>query len=304
MKKTLLLLILPLLLGGVTFVLLETPQAEGARLGGGRSFGGGPSFSRPVQPPRNDLFRQNQPAQGSLAGAQARSGGLLGGRGSFLGPLLAGSLLGALLLGGAFSGLGMADLLLVALLIFAASRLLRRRPSPAPAGAYSRSASGSDSAWDMLRGGPAASAGASAAKLSKTSGGLENDPENGASQLPSGFDQDKFLAGAKLMYARLQESWDKRDLEDIAEFTTPAMFKEIQSQSLEDPEPSRTEVLTLEASLCNFGLDQGRELVAVYFDALLREHAGQGAENAREVWTFTRAGAKGNWKLHGIQQAG
>jgi len=41
----------------------------------------------------------------------------------------------------------------------------------------------------------------------------------------SDFEREDFLAGAKAMYARISESWEARDLEDLRQFTTPAAFR-------------------------------------------------------------------------------
>ena len=58
-----------------------------------------------------------------------------------------------------------------------------------------------------------------------------------ASAVPSDFDQEEFLRGAKMAYTRLQESWDRRDLDDIAQFATPAVVQELRAQRDEDPKP-------------------------------------------------------------------
>jgi predicted lipid-binding transport protein (Tim44 family) len=307
MKKIILFLILPLFLAGTQILPPDPPLAEGARLGGGRSFGGGPGFSRSIPAPRQNTLRQSQSQTPGAAAIPPRLGG------SFLGPLLAGSLLGALFFGGAFSGLGMADMLLVVLALYLGLRFLRRRPSLR---ADSRQSSASlppqpsekaqaGDVWNFLRGSPRdrgsfspdASAGGAASP-----GEAQNHAGGRSFSLPPDFDLDDFMEGAKVMYSRLQEAWDKRDLEDISQFTTPAMFREIKAQFEEDPVPGQTDILTLQAELYSFAPELENETAAVYFDALLREYAGKRPENAREVWHFTRVKNGGTWKLNGIQQ--
>lgn len=288
MKKIALIFILPFLLGGAIELAPALPDlsssAEAARLGGGRSFGSRPSFNRSApapSPARQGVQQQAAP------GAPAR-GGLMGG---MLGPILAGSMLGALLFGGAFSGMAMIDIVMIGLLIWMAMRLLRgRRPAPArhdESSQYQQADRYAD-AWAHLRDNSAPQ-GATAA---------------GASGFtpPPGFDQEKFMEGARLMYSRMQESWDKRDLEDIRQFTTAGMFKLIQAQAAEDPTPSTTTILTMQASPHEFKSEGGEELISVYFDALLREYSDRDAENAREIWHFARPAGQGTWKLDGIQQ--
>ncbi|MDL2285394.1 39S ribosomal protein L45 [Desulfovibrio sp. OttesenSCG-928-F07] len=297
MKKFLaILFILPVLaLGFESFTPLTQP-AEAARLGGGRSFGSRPNFSRPA-PQRNVQQPAQQPRTGTAGAAAAPRPGL----GGFLGPLLAGSMLGALFFGGAFSGIGMVDILIIGLAVYMLTRMLRRFGSAAAGQArsgsaasagtygnaqqYNKTATGGDM-WGSLRSAPDTSGVSSAAF------GVE---------LPKGFDLPKFMEGAKIMYARMQGSWDKRDLEDISQFTTPGMYREIKEQAANDPTPSRTDILTLNAQIYGFEANGTDESIAVYFDALVREEAGKPADNAREVWTFTRTKG-GTWKLDGIQQ--
>lgn len=284
MKKFALVFILPFMLGGAFEIIPALPdlsaQAEAARLGGGRSFGGSPGFSRSAPAPA----RQAAPRQAASA-APAR-GGFMGG---MLGPILAGSMLGALLFGGAFSGMGLIDIVVIGLLIWMVMRLLRgRRPAPQQSGyGDARSAQNSHAdAWAHLRDSSASTASS------------YSDP---GFTPPPGFDREKFMDGARLMYNRMQDSWDKRDLADIRHFTTPAMFKLIEEQAKEDPTPSTTTILTMQAQPREFRSEGDKEFISVYFDVLMREYADRDAESAQEIWHFTRQPG-GTWKLDGIQQ--
>lgn len=289
MKKLAIILVLPFLLS-TGFELLPllpdpTPVAEAARIGGGRSIGSRPSFNRPAPAPAPS--RQPGPAQNAPGAAAMARGGFMGG---MLGPLLAGSLLGALFFGGAFSGIGMADIVVIMLGVWMISRLLRsRRAAPAHDSRQAQQQDGGYSdAWSHLR-----------------SGQNQPGPQMYASSgftPPAGFDQEKFMEGARMIYSRMQESWDKRDLGDIRQFTTPAMFKLIEEQAKDDPTPSATTILTMSAQPHEFRVETGEEMISVYFDVLLREYQDRDAENAREIWHFTRPKGQGTWKLDGIQQ--
>ncbi|MDR2503639.1 MAG: 39S ribosomal protein L45 [Deltaproteobacteria bacterium] len=286
MKKLLLFfLFLPLAFASVHTLGPELPSAEAARLGGGRSFGGGPGFSRSLPAPQRNM-QQNQ-LQGVNMGAAAARGGMAGG---FLGPLLAGGLLSALIFGGAFSGVSPADLIFIVALIFLARRIFTRRPAPAGADGFMRREHTQTigDPWARLRG--------------AASPNHASPEDKGRDPLPDGFDSGKFLEGAKLMYARMQEAWDKRDMEDIAQFAEPEMLRQIEKQVREDPVQGRTDILTLSAELYAFREKEDEETALVYFDALLREYADKTPENAREVWSFIRRKDGGVWKLHGIQQ--
>ena len=93
-------------------------EADAARIGGGRSFGGRPSMSQPYTKPLpsnpSSSFNQQTNRQSQqMANPAAPSRGLFGGMGGMLGGLLAGSLLGSLLFGGGFNGGGFLDIILI-----------------------------------------------------------------------------------------------------------------------------------------------------------------------------------------------
>ena len=290
-------------------VMLAVPDAtEAARLGGGSSFGSKPFMSTPAprptmrqdapQAPRSSM---NQPQ----AAPQAPRPGMFGGMGGLFGGLLAGTLLGSLLGGHGFAGGGFMDIIIIGLLVFFGLKLFARfRGQQAPAGADARSGQGGSyddrmqgmqrestgsNGWDVLRGdgsGPASQA---------TAG--PNIP------MPDGFDAEEFLRGAKMAYTRLQNAWDKRDMDDIAQFTSSAVQHAVREQMEADPKPSTTEILLVNAQLLGV-TDEGQEQYAqVFFDVLLRESPEQQTpSSAREVWHFMRPVTGGNWKLDGIQQ--
>ena len=122
--------------------------------------------------------------------------------------------------------------------------------------------------------------------------------------LPSDFDQDEFLRGAKAVYTRLQNSWDRRDLDDIANFATEDVLRELRAQAKEDPAPGKTEILLVNASVVEVRDEGNLRRVAVYFDVLMRENQQSARpEQVREVWHFVCSRSEGDsWKLDGIQQ--
>ena len=123
-----------------------------------------------------------------------------------------------------------------------------------------------------------------------------------SASIPVGFDTEEFLRGAKMAYTRLQTSWDKRDLNDIAQFTSPAVLQEVRAQAEADPDPSTTEVLLINAQLLSVAKEGGAERATVHFDVMLREDPKvQATSQVREVWHFMRS-EDASWKLDGIQQ--
>lgn len=285
-------------------------EAEARRMGGGRSFGSRPSYSQPAQRQQTPGMNQTKPAQQQNVGQTAPGRkGMFGGFGGLMGGLLAGSLLGALFMGMPFAGAGMFDLLLIGLVLFLVFRFIARRKAgesqaTATAGAGAERSAQADpgqwsgSQWDRLRSAPSSHGQSGAA------GATGQDTSRPGQNIP-GFDEEEFLRGAKLVYTRLQASWDSRDLEDIREFATTEVYDEIARQAAEDPTPSKTEILLVNARVLEAKVVGGQTVATVYYDVLMREDQTKDSpEQVREVWHFRRDNTdpKASWKLEGIQQ--
>lgn len=289
-------------------------EADAARFGGGRSFGGRPSMSQPFtrslpSNPSSSFGQQAQRPGQQMANAASPAGrGLFGGMGGMLGGLLAGSLLGSLLFGGGFHGGGFLDIIIIGGLLYLAYRFFtRRRAAMQGAGHDNAAPFDAQPTPDTTQQRTATPQG--------TRGGFDWDalttPSGGQQAVapetpnkPAGFDEEEFLRGAKAAYARLNSAWDKRDLADIAQFSTPAFMKEIEQQAAEDKNPGKTEIMLVNASLVQVDTIGSEQIAQVYFNVLLREDPTQDAPTeVREIWHFTRpATGEGTWKLDGIQQ--
>ena len=301
-----------LLFASCAVVMPDT--AEAARMGGGRSFGSRPAMRTPAAPPATNMQRQAQPNAAQRQNAVGQpSRGFLGGMGGIFGGLLAGTLLGSLLSGGGFSGGGILDILLLGVLVYLGYRFLVRRranstaPSPAPAaaagahGGMMQAPIPQSNYTSQYAETPAENGTAQSAWGSLNNGAA---PQPSGPQVPPGFDIDEFLEGAKLAYTRLQASWDKRDLNDIAQFTTPPVMEALREQLAQEPSSGRTEIILVNAQLLEVSEEGTEERAQVYFDVLLREDPQQSTPtNAREIWHFVRERSNnGMWKLDGIQQ--
>ena len=290
-----------------SLMLTLSEDALAARLGGGSSFGSKPFMSTPAPAPRpQQPSFQSKPNPGQTQAqpstAASRPGGLFGGMGGLMGGLLAGTLIGSLLGGHGFAGGGFMDILLFGLVIFIGLKLFAafrgsQRPAQAAAGAEGTQTAQpqagmmrEDTAangWDALRG----------------QGTAQAETPGPQIPMPPGFDADEFLRGAKMAYTRLQASWDKRDMNDIAQFTTEAVQDSVREQMAADPKPSTTEILLVNAQLLGVTNEGEEQYAQVFFDVLLRETPAQETpSSAREVWHFVRPVTGGNWKLDGIQQ--
>ncbi len=298
MKIKAILTMLIMLGGACMYALPDT--ADAARLGGGRSFGSRPSMSQPAQAPSAMQRQSTQQRQQAAQAQQPQRKGFLGGMGGLLGGLLAGSLIGSLLFGGGFSGGGIMDILLLGILLFVGLKLFARARSkaqPAPAGAGNAPMGGMEpplqrndtaaSGWDTLSG----------------QNNAYNSQHEVVIPMPADFDAEEFLRGAKMAYNRLQAAWDSRDLNDIAQFASPAVMDAVRQQLAEETEPSKTEILLVNAQLLSVVNEDKEQRAQVYFDVLMRERPDQPTpSNVREIWHFVRELDGGTWKLDGIQQ--
>jgi predicted lipid-binding transport protein (Tim44 family) len=270
--------------------------AEAARLGGGKSFGSKPNYQRSAPAttpsPTSPQVSLGQPAQqrpvaGPTPAPMGRWGGMLAG-------LLMGGLIGSLLFGGghAYGGPGLFDMLLIGGGLFLLYRFIRARrmatATAAPAGSmgFDRSP-----AQRWVRSGFSPSA--------------EPEPPAAAqAMLPPGFNADEFLKGVKVIYTRLQASWDKRDFEDIRQFVSPEVLTEIKAQAQEDPQPGKTELLLINPSILEVREAEGQTIVSVLYDVMMRKNATELARQVQELWHFSRETRQPEnfWMLEGIQQ--
>lgn len=298
MKIKAILTMLIMLGGACMYALPDT--ADAARLGGGRSFGSRPSMSQPAQAPSAMQRQSTQQRQQAAQAQQPQRKGFLGGMGGLLGGLLAGSLIGSLLFGGGFSGGGIMDILLLGILLFVGLKLFARSRSkaqPAPAGAGNAPMGGME---PSLQRNDTAAAGWDT--LSSQDNTYNSQPEV-VIPMPADFDAEEFLRGAKMAYNRLQAAWDNRDLNDIAQFASPAVMDAVRQQLAEETEPSKTEILLVNAQLLSVVNEDKEQRAQVYFDVLMRERPDQPTpSNVREIWHFVRELDGGTWKLDGIQQ--
>lgn len=289
-------------------------EADAARIGGGRSFGGRPSMSQPYTKPLpsspSSSFGQQQNRQSQqMATPSAPGRGLFGGMGGIFGGLLAGSLLGSLLSGGGFHGGGFFDIIVFGLLLFFVFKFIGRRRT-AMQGAGQPNTGHFDASRNpeqdpvQQRTDASRQGGFDWNALTTPSSAGQTLYQDEPVRKPAGFDQEEFLRGAKAAYVRLNKSWDKRDLDDIAQFATTAFMDELRQQAIEDKEPGNTEIMLVNASLVSVDTVGDEEIAQVYFNALLREDPSQEKPiDVREIWHFTRpASGSGNWKVDGIQQ--
>ncbi|MDB5763777.1 MAG: Tim44 protein [Herminiimonas sp.] len=289
----------------ISALSITMSEADARRLGGGGSFGRqsqGVTRQAPSQSAQpNNATRPAAPAaapQGVPPKPASPWRGMLGG--ALLGLGL-GALLSHFGLGGAMASM-ISTILMVALLAFAVMFLLRlfRRKNgdndirPAYAGGYSGSATPEIGSRIEPYAQPAS------LQAEPLSSGTGNAPWG----VPADFDVPAFLRNAKTYFIRLQAAWDKADVNDIREFTTPEMFAELKMQIQErGPSPNNTDVVSLDAELLGVEETANDYLASVKFTGMIKESDNAPATPFAEVWNLSKPkSGQGGWVLAGIQQ--
>jgi predicted lipid-binding transport protein (Tim44 family) len=122
--------------------------------------------------------------------------------------------------------------------------------------------------------------------------------------VPADFDAPSFLRVAKSNFIRLQAAWDKGDVADIREFTTPEVFAELKMQITErGAQKDYTDVVAIDAELLGIETSGSEYLASVKFTGSIKPAPDALAEPFNEVWNLSKpvSGATG-WMLAGIQQ--
>ena len=233
-----------------------------------------------------------------------------------LGGALLGLGLGALFshfgIGGAMASM-LSTLLMLALLAFAVMfivRMFRRKDTPAnaqfqgggfnqpvPAGGTPEIGSGLQQQYQPQSFGNAQPA--SGVSLNKA-GPAAHTPWG----VPADFDTEAFLRHAKSSFIRMQAAWDKGDVADLREFTTPEVFAELKMQIAErGANADFTDVVSIEAQLLGIETTATDYLASVQFNGMIRTASNAPAEPFAEVWNMEKP-LSGNtgWVLAGIQQ--
>jgi len=292
---------------------------EAKRLGGGGSIGKqSSSASRQAQSPAP--MQQNQAAAAKPA-APAAAPAAAAAKPSMWKGLLGGALLGlglgALLshfgLGGALASMisTILTVALIALAIMFVIRLFRRKsesaqsaqPAPAWASAAPQAAepqSATPQIGSMLK----TDQSAASTTQNGFGGGFGNAEAAPAYGIPAGFDTVGFVRNAKTYFIRLQAAWDKADINDIREFTTPEMFAELRLQIQErGTAANQTDVVSLDAEVLGVETVGNDYLASVKFFGFIKEDPTASPAQFAEIWNLSKpAAGQGGWVLAGIQQ--
>jgi predicted lipid-binding transport protein (Tim44 family) len=269
----------------LTSLSLISTSAEAKRLGGGLNLGKQRTMSAP-QKQAAPAPTQATPAQ--AAGTPAKQGN------KWIGPLA--GIAAGLGLAALFShfgiGEGMGTLLMILLLAggaFLLFTMLRKKQQPAMQYA------GASTNYDV----PPQSAPVT------THVSADTVPQR-AANIPADFPVESFLRSAKMSFIRLQAANDRKDLNDIREYTTPEMFAEISMQLQERGDaPQQTDVGFVNGELLEVVTenDIAIAIASVRLSGQLREN-NAAPENFEEVWHVQKDLKDDDsvWLLAGIQQ--
>ena len=266
----------------LTSASLFAATAEAKRFGGGSSFG----KQRTMAPQQAQKAPAAAPAAAPAPAGNKWLGPLAGlAIGAGLGAMFAGGLGG---LGGAMGGILMA-LAAAALVMFLIAKFRKPQPAMQYAGAGAPYVN-PDPVQQPLAGGSAAPVAAPAAH---------------AGNIPADFPVESFLRSAKTSFIRLQAANDRKDLDDIREYTTPEMFAEISMQMQERGDtPQKTDVVAISGELLEVANEGDQAIASVRFTGQLRENNGA-PEGVDEIWHVQKnlRDDKSVWLLAGIQQS-
>ena len=322
------LLLAVVLVGAFTF------DAEARRLGGGKSMGRQSSNVTQREavrtPPATPATQANPATQAApaaagaagtaAAGAAARKpwGAMIGGLAAGLGLAWLAHSLG---LGAAFGNILL--FLLLGVVIMVVIGMVRRSRSGAQASgnlAYQGAGAAADPVtprqYSPTKVGNDASArpwesqaahfdtGAAAAGGSMIGSALQGSQNWG---VPADFDVTGFTDAAKRNFIALQDAWDRSDIPTLRAMMTNDMLTEIQSQLAERErsapgQPSKTDVVMLEAQLLGIEELDDMYMASVEFSGMIREDASAGPNPFREVWNMTKPkNGRGGWLVAGVQ---
>ncbi|MDP2522134.1 TIM44-like domain-containing protein [Neptunomonas phycophila] len=273
---------------------ITAPVADAARFGGGAKLG--KTFTAPKKSsPAASNTQQKTPTQTAASGKKP---GMMGG---LMGGLLAGGLLSALFFGGAFDGIQLMDVLLIALVAFVLFKLFASKKQAQSQAQYAGAGGAQyrETAPEQRSGNGQDLSNASVDTLPTTSHG-----QYGQAETPAWFDKAAFVKGAQSHFENLQKAWDAQNWEEIATYTTPELLAELKAERAKHPADQTTEVVSVMADLFNFIDNQSNVVASVHFYGWIKESRAEQPKEFGEVWHLTRDMTQPNadWFIVGMEQ--
>ena len=294
------------------------PEAEARRFGGGKSMGR--SFKTAPAPKRQPAFQQNRTdRQQQNATRNQQNNSRKGMFGGLLGGLLAGGLIASLLGGGAFGGIQMMDILILGLLAFVLFRVFR---SMNRAKAMASNHSGTsrfdqpsdqgqqnyrDQLQDLFNNDAQASSRDAGFKDAPADSTVEPQTGFGASDVPmdvpSDFNLNAFLNGARDHYRTLQEAWNRSDFKTMQEYLDPALFEQMKPVREQLQGDQHTEVMFVDAEMVRADHTTTVAQISIRFTGKYRDTVEGVEEDITDIWHLERDLTRQNapWLIIGIE---
>jgi len=282
-------ILLSVFIASLSLGFAATP-VEAKRLGGGMSQG--MKRQLPAKPAPDATPSPQQASKQATPSPTPAAAPTPAPKRSWLGPiagLAAGLGIAALMSHLGFGG-EFANIIMLALLVFAAVMLvrfvIRRFVRPSPALQFS-------------------GAGAGGGSLRMTEPGFGSGAQQVSSgTVPAGFDVATFERAAKLVFMRMQAANDAGDLNDLRQFSTPEMFAAFRLDLQDRKNTTQTtDVQQLDAKILDVSEQDAQQLVSVRFSGLVREDRVGPTTPFDEVWHLVRPrdGSR-EWAIAGIEQ--
>ena len=261
---------------------LFSSLAEAKKFGGSKSFGRSYKTA-PAQP--SQPINTNNPTLNKSS--QPNKSGLMGG---LLGGLLAGGLFAWLLGSGAFDGIQIFDILLMAAVAFMLFKLFQKKKMQT-----------SQTATPF--GTPDQQQYRTNESVQTTSQFITTDKKDIPFNLPSDFNDKVFLQGALEHYRTLQKAWNENDFSKIQEYVTPEIYNELKQERNQYPGLLHTEIMFVNAELVRAEQSLSTAQLSVLFTGRYKDTTEQIEEDINEVWHLERQTNQDNapWIIVGIE---
>jgi len=224
--------------------------------------------------------------------------------GGLMGGLLAGGLIAALM-GGAFEGLQMMDMLIFGILAFVAFKLFKgmnRVKAGAQASPQAFAGSGGDGGgipnFKFQTPGNTELSGSTTDLSTETTA-----PSDVPHHLPDGFDQDSFIKGSLDHYRTLQDAWNVGNFSVIQEYVSEQIYQNLVDERATLAGDQHTEVLFLDAQIVRANTSGKTAELSLQFSGRYRDSKDDIEEDITDVWHLEKDlnHAHSPWLIVGMQ---
>ncbi len=125
-------------------------------------------------------------------------------------------------------------------------------------------------------------------------------------QDPAGFNHTEFVRGAKAIYARIRDSWAKRDLEDLRQFSSPDMMAQFEHWAAESPAHTEITIMLVDANVLEVKTEGTVTRVDVAYQATISDSpTSRESRQVKEVWSFSEDTSlrDATWLLEKMEQS-